>query len=94
MCPLLQPWVGAAAPRFSPASAPEKPLRQASVRFSTNTVCFDGRMLCIVNPNYLNSVRQSNPLQMQGRDLVRVHFGGDGRIDASCYDEGCEVSLR
>ena len=69
------------------------PVRQASVRFSTNTVCFDGRMLCVVNPNYLNSVRQSNPLQMQGRDLVRVHFGRDGRIDASCYDEGCEVSF-
>ena len=39
-------------------------------------------------------LRQGNPLQLEGRELVRVHFGRDGRINASCYDDGCEVSLR
>jgi len=24
---------------------------------------------------------------------VKVHFGPDGRIDATCYDQGCEVKL-
>jgi hypothetical protein len=28
---------------------------------------------------------------MKGRDLVMVHFGKDGRVDASCYDDGCDV---
>ncbi|MFZ0406593.1 MAG: hypothetical protein WAM11_00565 [Cyanobium sp.] len=69
-------------------------LTNASGRFSTNTVCFNGQDLCVINPNYLNSVRQDSPARMAGRDLVRVHFGADGRIDASCYDAGCEVVKR
>ena len=70
-----------------------KSLTGAAARFSTNTVCFNGRDLCVVNPNYLNSVRQQNAPAMAGRDLVKVHFGPDGRIDATCYDQGCEVKL-
>lgn len=69
-------------------------LTTAMARFSTNTVCFNGRDLCVVNPNYLNSVRQDRPAAMASRDLVKVHFGADGRIDATCYDDGCEVSLK
>jgi hypothetical protein len=69
-------------------------LNRASARFSTNTVCFNGQELCVVNPNYLNSVREGNVAAMSGRDLVKVNFGSDGRINASCYDDGCEVSLQ
>lgn len=67
-------------------------LKRAEARFSTNTVCFNDRDLCVINPNYLNSVRETNPTATAGRDRVKVHFGADGRIDASCYDAGCEVS--
>jgi len=71
------------------------PLRTAGALFSTNTICFNGRELCVVNPNYLNSVREDRQdLRLQGRDLVKVHFGPDGRVDASCYDTGCEADLR
>lgn len=69
-------------------------LNRASARFSTNTVCFNGEELCVVNPNYLNSVREDNLAAAAGRDLVRVNFGADGRINASCYDDGCEVRLQ
>jgi len=68
-------------------------LSSAAARFSTNTICFNGRDLCVVNPNFLNSVRQQNGPAMAGRDLLKVHFGSDGRIDATCYDQGCEVKL-
>jgi hypothetical protein len=72
-----------------------EPLRTAGARFSTNSVCFNGRELCVVNPNYLNSVREDRQdLRLQGRDLVKVHFGPDGRVDATCYDTGCEADLR
>lgn len=71
-----------------------QPVRLASLRISTNTLCFDGRMLCVINARQLERLRQGNPLQLEGRDLVRVHFGRDGRIDASCFDEGCEVSFQ
>lgn len=69
-------------------------LNSASARFSTNTVCFNGVDLCVVNPNYHNSVRQERAEAMASRDLVKVHFGADGRIDATCYDDGCEASLK
>lgn len=68
-----------------------KSLSRAEARFSTNTVCFNDRDLCVVNPNYLNSVREANTAATAGRDRVKVHFGADGRIDVSCYDAGCEV---
>jgi hypothetical protein len=71
------------------------PVHTAGALFSTNSICFNGRELCVVNPNYLNSVREDRQdLRLQGRDLVKVHFGPDGRVDASCYDSGCEVDLR
>jgi hypothetical protein len=69
-------------------------LSRASARFSSNTICFNGKQLCVVNPNYLNSVREDNPAATAKRDLVKVHFGRDGRIDASCYDDGCEVTQK
>ena len=65
-------------------------LTSAAARFSQNTVCFNGRDLCVVNPNYLNSVVQDRPEAMAGRDLVQVFFGKDGRINLSCYDDGCK----
>ena len=67
-----------------------KNLDSAAARFSTNTICFNGRDLCAINPNYLNSVREDRPDATAGRDLVRVQFGADGRIDLTCYDDGCK----
>jgi hypothetical protein len=81
--------------RQSGPGQPWEPVRTAGARFSTNSICFNGRELCVVNPNYLNSVREDRQdLRLQGRDLVKVHFGPDGRVDASCYDSGCEANLR
>ncbi|MCP9815679.1 hypothetical protein KBY76_03235 [Synechococcus sp. GreenBA-s] len=68
-----------------------QPLERAEARFSTNTVCFNGRNLCAVNPNYLNSVREDNPNAFAGRDLVKVLFDSTGRVTASCYDSGCDL---
>lgn len=67
-----------------------KPLRNAAVRFSTNTLCLNDRELCVVNPNYLNSLLQERP-DFRGRDLVRAHFAANGRVDIICYDTGCDL---
>ena len=67
-----------------------KPLRNAAVRFSTNTLCLNDRELCVVNPNYLNSLLQERP-DFRGRDLVRVRFAASGRVDIVCYDTGCDL---
>jgi hypothetical protein len=81
--------------RFEASSDRWLSLSSAAARFSTNTICFNGGDLCVVNANYLNSVREeSDDDRLEGRDLVMVHFGADGRIDASCFDTGCEVIRR
>jgi hypothetical protein len=65
-------------------------LSSAAARFSTNTICFNGRDLCVVNANYLNSVREERPETTAGRDLVKVRFDDTGRVNLSCYDDGCK----
>ena len=67
-----------------------KNLDSAAARFSTNTICFNGRDLCVINPNYLNSVKEEIPDATAGRDLIKVQFGADGRIHLTCYDDGCK----
>lgn len=66
------------------------PLSSAAARFSTNTICFNGRDLCVVNANYLNSVREDRPEAAAGRDLVQVRFDDSGRVHLTCYDDGCK----
>lgn len=72
------------------ASRAWRVLRNAEARFSTNTVCFNDRELCVVNANYLNSVLEDRP-DLRGRDFVRAHFGANGRVDLICYDGGCDL---
>jgi len=67
-----------------------QPLRNAAVLFSANTLCVNDKELCVVNPNYLNSLLQQRP-DFRGRDLVQAHFGSDGRLDLTCYDQGCQL---
>ena len=67
-----------------------KSLDSATALFSTNTVCFNGRDLCVIKPNYLNSVKEDRPDATAGRDLIKVQFDADGRIDLTCYDDGCK----
>jgi hypothetical protein len=65
-------------------------LSSAGALFSTNTICFNGRDLCVVNANYLNSVREERPDTTSGRDLVKVRFDATGRVNLSCFDDGCQ----
>lgn len=75
---------------WDPTSKSWVVLNSAGARFSTNTICFNGRDLCVVNPNYLNSVREEKTESLAGRDLVGVKFSRDGRVSLTCYDEACE----
>jgi len=75
--------------RWNPATSSWQPLSSATARLSANTVCFNGTDLCVVNPNYLNSLRQEKGAALNGRDLLKVTFGSDGRVNAYCYDDGC-----
>jgi hypothetical protein len=63
--------------------------RSAAAIFSLNALCLNGTAFCVVNPNYLNSVREDLGRAANGRDVMEVTFGRDGRIHATCYDDGC-----
>ena len=71
------------------ATGASEALNSAGVQFSSNTICFNDRELCVVNANYLNSIQEESPDPLEGRDLVRVLFGSDGRVALTCYDEAC-----
>jgi hypothetical protein len=74
---------------MDPATGSWIPARNASIRFSRNELCFNDRAFCVVNPNYLNSVRQEAGPTYAGRDLVGLSFGTNGRVDIACFDDGC-----
>jgi len=65
-------------------------LSSAAARFSTNTICFNGQDLCVVNANYLNSIREERPDASAGRDLIQVRFDQSGRVNVTCFDDGCQ----
>lgn len=64
-------------------------VRRAAALFDLNAVCLDGVRFCVLNPNYLNSVRQQLGAAASGRKVLELQFGDDGRVDAGCYDAGC-----
>lgn len=74
---------------MNPATGTWTPVRNASIRFSSNELCFNDRAFCVVNPNYLNSVREEAGTTFTGRDLVGLSFGSNGRVEVACFDAGC-----
>jgi len=79
--------------RFDPQMKTWKSVASASAQFTTNTVCFNGRELCVVNPNFLSSLYEQRPGEYQGRDLVKVLFDANGRVKSSCFDDGCGQAI-
>lgn len=61
----------------------------AAALLGDNVLCFDGTTLCVVNPNYLNSIREEKGPALAGRETLQMTFGSDGRVNAYCYDESC-----
>jgi hypothetical protein len=74
---------------MNPTSRRWAPVRNATIRFSKNELCFNDRAFCVINPNYLNSVREEAGPAFAGRDLVGLAFGATGRVEVACYDDGC-----
>jgi len=75
---------------MNPTTRRWMPVRNATIRFSKNELCFNDRAFCVINPNYLNSVREEAGPAFAGRDLVGLAFGSSGRVEVACYDNGCQ----
>lgn len=74
----------------NPGSGNWMPVRNAVIHFPDNQLCFNDKALCVVNPNYLNSVREEAGSTLTGRELVGLAFGSHGRVEIVCFDEGCQ----
>jgi hypothetical protein len=74
---------------LNPTSNTWGPVRNATIRFSSNELCFNDRAFCVVNPNYLNSVREEGGPALAGRDRMGLSFGSNGRTEIACFDDGC-----
>lgn len=74
---------------LNPATNAWGPVRNATIRFSSNELCFNDRAFCVTNPNYLNSVREEGGPALAGRDRMGLSFGSNGRTEIACFDDGC-----
>ncbi len=67
------------------------PLERVSLNFTANELCFDGDRLCVINPNFFDSIRPT--MKHPDRQRIRATFDSKGNLDAICYDQGCDKSL-
>lgn len=69
------------------------PARNATIHLGHNELCFNDQALCVVNPNYLNSVREAAGTTFVGRERMGLAFGRQGRVEVVCFDKGCDRLL-
>lgn len=75
------------------AGAPWETVKNATINFKTQELCFNKRAFCVKNPTFLADVLVNSGDAMQGRTLVGLAFGSNGRVDVACFDNGCERLL-
>jgi len=78
---------------LNPSTKNWGPARNATIQFATNELCFNDQALCVVNPNYLNSVREAAGSAFVGRERMGLAFGSQGRVEVVCFDKGCDRLL-
>ncbi|MFM7085739.1 MAG: hypothetical protein ACKOXO_01930 [Cyanobium sp.] len=68
-------------------------LDRLSLDFETRTLCLNGDQLCVVNPNYFASLKQTYPDLRS--DLIMARFDGKtGLLAAICYSrEACHAGF-
>lgn len=68
-------------------------LSKLSLDFETSTLCLNGEALCLVNPNYFASLRQSYPELRSDRIVARFE-ASTGQLSAICYSrEACDAGF-
>jgi len=71
------------------AGAPWSSVKNATINFKTQELCFNSRAFCVNNPTFLADVLVNGGNAIQGRTQVGMVFGSNGRVDVSCFDNGC-----
>ena len=71
-------------------TTPWKSVKNATIDFRTEELCFNNDAFCVKNPKYLADVLVGSGDAMQGRTKVGMVFAANGRVDVACFDNGCD----
>lgn len=69
---------------------PWSSVKNATINFKTEELCFNNQAFCVKNPSFLADVLINSGDAMQGRTKVGMVFGSNGRVDMACFDNGCD----
>ena len=72
---------------------PWSSVKNASINFNTQELCFNNEAFCVKNPSFLADVLINSGDAMQGRTKAGMVFGSNGRVDVACFDNGCDRLL-
>ena len=75
------------------AGSPWVTVKNATIDFKTQELCFNNRAFCVNNPTFLADVLINSGDAMQGRTKAGMAFGSNGRVDVACFDNGCNRLL-
>jgi hypothetical protein len=64
-------------------------VKNATINFKTQELCFNNEAFCVNNPQFLTDVLVNGGDAIQGRTQVGMAFGSNGRVDVACFDNGC-----
>ena len=70
-------------------SDPWASVKNASINFKTEELCFNSKAFCVKNPTFLADVLTQGGHAIQGRTLIGMAFADNGRVDVTCFDNGC-----
>lgn len=76
--------------RRASKSAPWTSVNNASINFKTEELCFNSKAFCVNNPTFLADVLTQGGDAIQGRTRIGMAFAGNGRVDVTCFDNGCD----
>lgn len=71
-------------------SAPWTSVNNASINFKTEELCFNSKAFCVNNPTFLADVLTQGGDAIRGRTRIGMAFAGNGRVDVTCFDNGCD----
>jgi hypothetical protein len=65
-------------------------VKNASINFTTEELCFNSKAFCVNNPTFLADVLIQGGDAIQGRTRIGMVFADNGRVDVACFDKGCD----
>ena len=65
-------------------------VKNATIDFQDQELCFNNRAFCVNNPTFLADVLVNSGDAMQGRTKAGMAFGSNGRVEVACFDNGCK----